>query len=78
MITETDEEIFINQGDFQNAHYYGIVNIMYSPFPRMTLGIELDYGVKEIDFEGSVNSGYFSDSKSRDAMRISFGFMFYL
>ena len=78
VITETDEEIFINQGDFQNAHYYGIVNIMYSPFPRMTLGIELDYGVKEIDFEGSVNSGYFSDSKSRDAMRISFGFMFYL
>ena len=51
---------------------------MYEPFPRMTIGLELDYGAKDIDFNGIINDDFIDDSKSRDAMRISFGFMFYL
>ena len=66
------------QGDFYNFHYYGIINLMYEPFPRMTIGLELDYGAKDIDFNGIINDDFIDDSKSRDAMRISFGFMFYL
>ena len=75
---EEDMEETIVQGDYNNFHYYGIINLMYEPFPRMTIGLELDYGVKDINFNGIVNNGFIEDSKARDAMRISFGFMFYL
>ena len=75
---DEDMEETIVQGDFNNFHYYGIINLMYEPFPRMTIGLELDYGVKDINFNGIVNNGFIEDSKARDAMRISFGFMFYL
>ena len=51
---------------------------MYEPFERMTVGVELDYGVKKINFNGFSNAIEINDSKERDAMRISFGFMFYL
>ena len=73
-----DIEEAVVQGDFYNFHYYGIINLMYEPFPRMTIGLELDYGAKDIDFNGIINDDFIDDSKSRDAMRISFGFMFYL
>lgn len=66
------------QGDFYNSHYYGIINLMYEPFERMTIGLELDYGAKDIHLDGIANGTFINNSKSRDAMRISFGFMFYL
>ena len=65
-------------GDFYNSHYYGIFNLMYEPFERMTIGLELDYGAKDIRLDGIANDAIIDTSKSRDAMRISFGFMFYL
>lgn len=68
----------IVQGNFFNSHYYGIVNLMYEPFPRMTIGLELDYGSKDVAFDGVYEGTFLDESKSRDAMRISFGFMFYL
>jgi hypothetical protein len=71
------KERFI-QGDFFNFHYYGIVNLMYEPFPRMTLGLELDYGVKNVDFSGIFDGEFIDDNQNRNAMRVSFGFMFYL
>jgi len=39
--------------------------------------LELDYGTKKLDVEGMVNGTQLNESKSRDAMRISFGFMFF-
>lgn len=83
---DVDEFIFIEgqmdqiliQGDFYNSHYYGIINLMYEPFERMTIGLELDYGAKDIHLDGMANDMFIDNSKSRDAMRISFGFMFYL
>ena len=76
--TEDDLNESIVQGDFYNFHYYGIVNLMYEPFPRMTIGLELNYGAKDINFNGLIDDDFVDDSKGRDAMRISFGFMFYL
>ncbi|MCM5661830.1 hypothetical protein [Galbibacter mesophilus] len=71
-----NEEIYLN-GDVSHTHYYGIINVMYDPYERMTVGLELDYGVKRLATEGSVGNTFISNAKSRDAMRISFGFMFY-
>lgn len=72
-----DDTIVIN-GDVLTIHTYGIFNIMYDPFERMTIGLELDYGVKNMDYNGFANKMFIDDSKDRDALRISFGFMFYL
>ncbi|MDW5289355.1 DcaP family trimeric outer membrane transporter [Formosa sp. PL04] len=65
------------KGDFIHQHYYGIFNFMYDPYERMTIGLELDYGVKSIDASGLVNDIDGEIVKSRDAMRVSFGFMYY-
>lgn len=65
-------------GDYAQNHYYGIFNLMYDLFEqRMTIGLELDYGVKKIVYDGSLNDNTINERASRDAMRISFGFMFY-
>ncbi|MBD8489701.1 hypothetical protein IFO69_13170 [Echinicola sp. CAU 1574] len=69
-------DIYLN-GQLKHEHYYGIFNMMYDPYERMTIGLELDYGVKRLDGEGSINQLFVDRSQSRDAMRISFGFMFY-
>jgi len=73
---ELEQTILIN-GDIDNWHYYGIVNLMYDPFERMTFGLELDYGTKNLAFKGYADDNYINDKKSRDAMRISFGIMYY-
>ena len=67
----------IANGDVNNVHGYGIVNVMYDPFERMTFGLELDYGIKKLEASGSLNNSLFDIEESRDAMRISFGLMFY-
>jgi hypothetical protein len=69
--------LYVN-GDFTNYHYYGIINLMYTLFSRMTIGVELDYGGKNIDLNGFLNEMPVKNNKSRDAMRMSFGFMFYI
>ena len=71
------EDSLLIQGDINHVHSYGIVNVMYDPFKRMTFGIELDYGVKNLEASGFLNGNFIDEDKSRDAMRISFGFMFY-
>jgi len=72
------DDTLVLDGDYFSSHSYGIINLMYDPFERMTIGLELDYGVKNIDFNGFANDEFIDDSKDRDAMRISFGFMFFL
>lgn len=74
---ELSEHIIVLQGDAIYDHYYGIFNLMYDAYERMTIGLELDYGAKNLDANGYINDVFIDDSKSRDAMRISFGFMFY-
>lgn len=66
------------KGDYFYTHSYGILNLMYEPFERMTIGVELDYGMKDLDINGYINDDYINDNQKRDAMRISFGFMFYI
>lgn len=75
---DEDIEERVIQGDFVNSHFYGILNLMYDPFPRMTIGVEIDYGWKNIDFDGFVDNVFETGEKRRDAMRMSFGFMFYI
>ncbi|WP_435139130.1 hypothetical protein [Formosa sp. A9] len=78
IVNETTDidEVYL-EGDFVHQHYYGIFNVMYDAYERMTVGLELDYGVKDLDISGAVNTVDGSISKSCDAMRISFGFMYY-
>lgn len=72
-----EDSLTVLDGDFDNFHYYGLFNIMYDPFDRMTIGVELDYGAKKIEMNGYVDNQFINQSKARDAMRISFGFMFF-
>ena len=44
----------------------------------MIIRLELDYGEKNILLDAYINGDFADIKKSRDAMRISFGFMFYL
>lgn len=75
-IEDLEDTILVN-GNIDNWHYYGILNLMYDPFERMTFGLELDYGTKNLAFKGYADDNYINDKKSRDAMRISFGIMYY-
>ncbi|MBE9489505.1 MAG: hypothetical protein IMY67_04370 [Bacteroidetes bacterium] len=72
------DDTLVLDGDYFSSHSYGIINLMYDPFERMTIGLELDYGVKNVDFNGFADDEFIDDNKDRDALRISFGFMFYL
>ncbi|WP_053992417.1 hypothetical protein [Mangrovimonas sp. TPBH4] len=76
IIDETEAELDYIAGDFRHRHYYGILNLMYDAYDRMTLGLEVDYGVKSVKFDGNIDGFYFDETFKRDAMRISFGFMF--
>ncbi len=71
-------DVLVLNGDYSSIHSYGIINFMYDPFERMTIGLELDYGIKKVDYNGLANDRFINDIKERDAMRISFGFMFFL
>lgn len=73
---EVNPNLILN-GDAAHVHGYGIVNIMYDYFKRMTFGLELDYGHKNLKVDGTNNGVPVLENKSRDAMRISFGLMFY-
>jgi hypothetical protein len=77
LLTEDLNESIILQGSVEHYHYYGIINFMYDAYERMTIGLELDYGLKNMDANGFLNDQYIDRNKSRDAMRMSFGFMFY-
>lgn len=73
----TDPQSVVLNGDIDHVHYYGIVNIMYDHYNRMTYGLELDYGAKRLIMNGEANGNQLDINKARDAMRISFGLMFY-
>lgn len=77
LVYPEENEVAVLNGNINHTHNYGIVNIMYDHFKRMTYGLELNYGTKKFDVDGLVNGTPLNESKSRDAMRISFGFMFY-
>jgi hypothetical protein len=77
IIDEIDHEDIILTGNVHNWHYYGIINLMYDPIERMSFGVELDYGNKKIDYDGYINGLYISNNKARDAMRVSFGIMYF-
>jgi hypothetical protein len=77
LVYPEENEVAVLNGDINHVHNYGIINIMYDHFKRMTYGLELNYGTKKLDFNGLVDGNSIDESKSRDAMRISFGFMFY-
>lgn len=70
IIDEIEQEDIVLKGNVNNWHYYGIINLMYDPVERMSVGIELDYN-------GFINDNYISKIISRDAMRVSFGIMYF-
>ena len=55
---------------------------MWDPYPNFTIGVEFNYGVKQVKTKGthtSVGDGSvttFDNDQSRDASRISFGFLY--
>jgi hypothetical protein len=60
-------------------HYYGLFNVMWTPEPALTFGIEYNYGNKRNKYDGAIDTGdevVASIEKSRDAHRISFGLFF--
>jgi hypothetical protein len=60
-------------------HYYGLFNVMWTPEPALTFGIEYNYGNQRDKYEGAIDTGdevVASLEKSRDAHRISFGLFF--
>ncbi|MGY0392923.1 hypothetical protein ACW5R3_10245 [Bizionia sp. KMM 8389] len=63
-------------GTVNHVHYYGLLNVMYDAFSHMTVGLEVDYGVKVFESTGQVNNLVERIDKQRDALRVSFGFMF--
>ena len=78
ILTKNEEipEVYLN-GNVEHSHYYALFNVMYDLLDRLTFGLELDYGVKNLKANGTVEDVFVDDRDSRDAMRISFGFMFY-
>lgn len=77
IVNRSDNDGFIiANGNYSSYNYYGIFNLMFDPFERMTIGVELDYGNKKIDFDGTVENNYIDNYKARDAMRMSFGAMY--
>ena len=77
LIDELENPDVFLEGDVNHTNYYGIINVMYEAFERMTFGLELDYGVKRLEAIGTLNSEFKDITQKRDAMRVSFGFMFY-
>lgn len=73
---EGDNTVLTN-GNVNHVHNYGIVNILYDQFKRMTYGLEVDFGSKYLDLDGFVNETPLVLTKKRDALRISFGLMFF-
>ena len=77
IITNPSEtNLTLINGNIDNSHYYGILNLLFDPIENMVVGVELNYGNKKLSFDGDVNDEYIDDSKARDAMRISFGVMY--
>lgn len=50
---------------------------MYDHLERITHGIELDYGIKKLELDGTSKENSQTINENRDAMHINFGFMFY-
>jgi len=60
-------------------HYYSLLNVMWTPEPGLTFGIEYNLGEKTSKYAGAIDTGsevVSSLEKSRTAQRISFGFFF--
>jgi hypothetical protein len=60
-------------------HTYGLINLMWTPEPALTFGIEYNYGKKTNKYDGSIDTGtetLASLEQSRTAQRISFGLFF--
>ncbi|MEN8138106.1 MAG: DcaP family trimeric outer membrane transporter [Bacteroidota bacterium] len=77
-------DIKVIDGSVNLLYNYILLNLMYDPYPNLTLGVELNYGIKRV-----IANGYYLDqnllphtptymdrNKNREAMRISFGFMY--
>ena len=61
------------------THFYGLLNVMWTPVPAVTFGIEYNIGEKTSKYEGTIDTGTEVVSlleKSRMAQRISFGLFF--
>lgn len=43
---DPDVSEIYTEGDISHNHYYVLTNVMFDIFERMTIGLELDYGLK--------------------------------
>lgn len=78
---ELENGDFIVEGHSSSFHNYILTNVMWDPYPNFTIGVEFNYGVKRVKSKGDyivpVNTvNPFDNDKSRDASRISFGFLY--
>ena len=77
----TNKEIAILDGNASNFHHYFLTNIMWDPYPNFSIGVEFDYGIKSVKYSGNAvgDSGLtvpLDEDQSRDASRVSFGFLY--
>ena len=78
---QLEDGSLVTQGHASSFHNYILTNIMWDPYPNFAVGIEFNYGVKNIKTKGNIieprgDKLIYNDDISRDASRISFGFMY--
>lgn len=74
-----DQGITASNTSVQLDHRYILVNVMYSPVPGTAIGVEYNWGNKDVTYEGMITTPDGSVQRvqqGRDAKRISFGVFF--
>ncbi|MBK3518949.1 hypothetical protein [Carboxylicivirga marina] len=73
---DVGNSITVSDGNAQIMHDYFLVNVLWDPYPNFTLGVEFDYGTKSVETDGVADGVPFANDNSRNASRVSFGFMY--
>jgi hypothetical protein len=76
-----EDNTVIQQANSSSLHNYVLINAMWNPYPNFSIGIEFNYGIKNIKSDGVLKEDGkietpFDIDQSRDASRVSFGFMY--
>ncbi|MCK5781934.1 MAG: hypothetical protein KAH10_05055 [Flavobacteriales bacterium] len=80
---ELNDGSSIREVHASSFHSYILTNFLWDPYPNFSIGVEFNYGLKNVKTKGTFYEGDeplkptdFDEDQSRDASRISFGFMY--
>jgi hypothetical protein len=76
-----DDGSVVQEAHSSSFYNYILTNIMWDPYPNLSIGVEFNYGIKNVKTKGDLkdtsgNSTPFDNDDTRDASRVSFGFMY--